>query len=129
MNVMNRRCKSVLSVLLAVAMTVSGGGYTVLAEELSLPAWESEKDYPDDYYEEHILDYIDVDPGYEIESISDYGDDYVPALRGTSELPASYGYEDFKDYMPPLRDQNPFGSCWAHSALALAEISLKKTEL
>nr|MCR4947294.1 C1 family peptidase [Lachnospiraceae bacterium] len=115
-----------VSVLLTVAMMVPGGALSVYASEAGIkevdPAIEI---YPEDYYEEHILNYQDVDLGYEIGSISDYGDDYIPALRSVS-LPSSYGYDDFKDYMPPLRNQNPFGSCWAHSSMALAEISLRK---
>ncbi|MBR4182934.1 MAG: hypothetical protein IKQ56_03825, partial [Lachnospiraceae bacterium] len=115
-----------VSVLLSVTMMVPGGAISVYASEAGIKEPDQAIEiYPEDYYEEHILNYQDVDLGYEIGSISDYGDDYVPVLRG-NELPASYGYDDFKDYMPSLRNQNPFGSCWAHSAMALAEISLRK---
>lgn len=36
--------------------------------------------------------------------------------------PSSYRTAD----LPPLRDQNPYGTCWSFASLALAEISLMK---
>lgn len=44
--------------------------------------------------------------------------------RATEDLPESYQTDP--EYLPPVRDQNPTGTCWAHSALSLAEINLNK---
>ena len=39
-------------------------------------------------------------------------------------VPSKWGYENFRDYMPDLRNQGKYGACWAVSAIALAEINL-----
>lgn len=41
-------------------------------------------------------------------------------------LPAAYDSRE-KGIVPPIRDQSPYGTCWAHAATALAEISMLKT--
>ncbi len=45
-------------------------------------------------------------------------------LYGDDDLPEHYETE----LLPPLRDQSPYGTCWAFSTTALAEISLLKEE-
>ncbi len=95
----------------------------VLVEESEVPDHSDLGDRRDE--EGHILSYRNVPGDDRVASISERGDDYEPPLRG-SNVPSSYGYDDFKSYMPDLRDQDPFGSCWAQSAMALAEISLRK---
>ena len=44
-------------------------------------------------------------------------------------VPSKWGYENFKDYMPDLRSQGKYGTCWAMSAIAMAEISLGRQEI
>ena len=83
-----------------------------------LTAYAAEEGFP--------LGYRDVPEDTPVESVSIHGDGYVPALRGSGTVPEKYGAAEFSSYMPELRDQGPFGSCWAHAALALAEISLRK---
>ena len=61
------------------------------------------------------------------ESISVYPEGAEPAAG--ADLPTSWKYEDFKDYMPPLRKQSPFGSCWAMATLGAAEINVRKKGL
>ena len=39
-------------------------------------------------------------------------------------VPSKWGYDNFKDYMPDLRSQGSYDSCWAVSAVSMAEISL-----
>lgn len=44
-----------------------------------------------------------------------------------SEIPASYpdnGVQTLEDEYPALRDQNPYGTCWAFSTMGLAEFDL-----
>ncbi len=60
------------------------------------------------------------------ESISDRGSRRRSSLLRTTTIPAKWDNNNFGSYMPPLRNQNPFGSCWAQSAMAMAEIRFKK---
>ncbi len=62
------------------------------------------------------------------ESVSVKGSGGRRLLRSVS-VPAKWDNSNFGSYMPPLRNQSPFGSCWAQTAMALAEISLKKQSL
>ena len=44
-----------------------------------------------------------------------------------SEIPASYpdnGVQTLEDEYPGIRDQNPYGTCWAFSTMGLAEFDL-----
>jgi len=48
----------------------------------------------------------------------------LPAsYSSTGALNGIYTFEVEKDYLPAVRDQNPYGSCWAHSAMCIAETS------
>ncbi len=49
--------------------------------------------------------------------------------NGNASLPSKWDYDNIKDYMPDLKDQGNFNSCWAMSVTALAEINLKKKGL
>ena len=63
----------------------------------------------------------------DIESIADYPDDADGFMDLVSDepLPSSYRTPE----LPPLRNQNPYGTCWAHSMIACAEISMMKQGL
>lgn len=56
--------------------------------------------------------------------IYDYEDEIAPLMSGS--LPEAYIPEP--GTLPLTRDQNPYGSCWAHSAMALAEMDMRKNE-
>lgn len=56
--------------------------------------------------------------------IYDYGDEIAPLMSNV--LPEKYIPE--KGTLPLTRNQNPYGSCWAHSSMALAEIDMRKNE-
>ena len=45
------------------------------------------------------------------------------SYSSTGALDGIYTFEVEKDYLTAVRDQNPYGSCWAHSAMCLAETS------
>lgn len=49
--------------------------------------------------------------------------------NGNASLPSKWDYDNIKDYMPDLKDQGDFNSCWAVSVTSLAEINLKKKGL
>lgn len=44
-------------------------------------------------------------------------------------IPSRYDNKDFASYMPKLRNQGTYGSCWAQTAMALAEIGMRKKGL
>lgn len=68
-------------------------------------------------------------PGEEdVESIAvfaDDADDELMELVLNDNLPSSYTTHN----LPNLRNQNPYGSCWAHAAMATAELNSQKNEL
>ena len=49
-----------------------------------------------------------------------------PDLSAQAALPASYSSVS-KGYVTPVRDQNPFGTCWAFSTMAAIESSMLRT--
>lgn len=63
-----------------------------------------------------------------VDGIPDVGDGIGPVPEGKVEpaFPAAYSDTEginkyLAEHLPPTRDQNPYGSCWAHSSMALAE--------
>lgn len=48
-------------------------------------------------------------------------------IKPNAALPSSYGsYTEIKNTYPNTRNQNPYGTCWAHAATATAEFDLVK---
>jgi len=73
----------------------------------------------------------DEDPGQKdsySEDVFDYeeGDQSGPAAE--AEMPSKYDLRDVQvkgsGIVPPVRFQNPFGTCWGHGAIAASEISI-----
>ncbi len=52
---------------------------------------------------------------------------YAPAVSDGSKLPSSF---DMRDVYPvsPVKTQTPYGTCWAHSAIASAESSIIRSD-
>ena len=71
---------------------------------------------------EAVLNYMDTD-GWTVESIHN---GYPAKDYGMTDIPSSY-IPDIKE-LPDVRNQNPYGTCWAHSSIALAELSILKHE-
>ena len=67
--------------------------------------------------------YLEIENPIDIESVYERPLNYVPNLRGTT-IPSSYNVDHSN--MPALRSQSPYGSCWAHASIAMAEINLIK---
>lgn len=62
--------------------------------------------------------------------ISDYADDvpyYNSEVEGYADIPAHYELD--KNLFPDVRNQNPYGTCWAFAALGLSEFDLIKRGL
>ncbi len=73
--------------------------------------------------EDIVLNYHDIERDEHFEGVLEGLEDtesYDAIVNET--YPAKY----ITSNLPNLRDQNPYGSCWAHSEMALAEISLMK---
>ena len=65
--------------------------------------------------------YVVTEADNDVANTDEYADDEI-SLQSVLELPSEFKTET----LPPLRDQNPYGTCWAHSAIACAEISMLK---
>ena len=75
---------------------------------------------------EYILDYRDVEPAVKPESVTVKSSTRKSSRLRSDPIPSKYGFEEISSYMTPLKDQYPFGSCWAMSTMALAQINLSK---
>jgi len=115
--------KRLLSFTLVVLLSVPSASLVAYADT-SQPE-TAKVDIPDGV----VLNYRDVDAvdtSFADESCSE-----VAALKGS--LPASYSsaanipnsisVSTVKDYVTSIKDQNPYGTCWAHSAISVAESS------
>lgn len=107
-------------------------------EEEVLPENELPKENPED--DQEIFDgYEEFFDGYQelleeppfpvVNPISD--NQMHTASVEEEEIPSSYNStEDFHialpEYMPDLRNQTPYGSCWSFTSLSLGEIYMKK---
>lgn len=73
---------------------------------------------------QHVNNYQDIDEEPPM-SVSEY-EGYIPANYATREQ-ASYDPRTEAGFtMPEIRDQNPLGTCWAHSAMCMVEMNLAK---
>lgn len=68
---------------------------------------------------------VDIDPPM---SVSEY-EDYIPQNYALFRLDEKYDPREddaISANIPAIRSQSPFGTCWAHSAMAMVEMSLLK---
>lgn len=118
---------------LALAVSAVWQGMPVLADEY--PADEvnseqmSEKERMDlEIASKAVNNYQDVDEEPPT-SVSEYKDD-IPQNYAT-KLDEKYDPrkdEDIASKIPAVRSQSPLGTCWAHSAMAMVEMSLLKQD-
>ncbi len=99
-----------------------------LPEDGAAVTYDNESDAESVQYEEedeegHGLGYREIEDEVEIEDyhISRYGNKSDRRLAA-----ASYPSKYIPDVIPDLRDQGSYGTCWAHTCMALAEMSLIK---
>ncbi len=97
----------------------------------------SDSDAGDSASDNDARDEYEVHYGY----IASEFDEYAPTIKEGASiegaqnavLPSYFGSVSATDYsiklpsyIPPARDQNPYGTCWAHAAIGLAEINMAK---
>ncbi len=82
----------------------------------------SKENLPEDFYDTFPTGYIDDGADYEIESVTDG----AFMLRSFG---SAYDTSYTTPNLPPLRNQSPYGACWAFATDALAEINLLKKGL
>lgn len=132
----------VLSVVLTLSPTIA-----VSAEQIGMDVvrTDSEENYDDG--SSSVLSKNTLDPALEVEEGPDgemsYGYipidrennvpvvEYVDGMDPVCGAPEYYGCDSsgkiqIPSYVPELRNQNPYGTCWAHASIALAEIYMKK---
>lgn len=116
--------KKFIAKVLTVAMMISTLGNASIymaasAEETSVDvaSYRENLNYHDDIN-------LDLDLSFADEATSE-----IPRLRGT--LPTSYSsssdvdwnFEVMKDYVTSVKNQNPYGTCWAYTTISAAETS------
>lgn len=102
--------KKLLALLLGVTLLMSPVQYAQAEGETEAPVNQ----------EEHASGYIESD-------LDSNAPVYEPDFELCSILPVSYpddGVQTLKDNYPAVRNQNPFGTCWAFSTMGLAEFDL-----
>lgn len=108
----------------------SQGGFHGLNPEI----WQ---DGPEAYPYPVLADCPYTGSGYEMPDTGDHATGYIPEGE-PANLPKSYSYSINRGSypskyttpnLPAVRDQDPFNTCWAHSSVAGAEISLIKKGL
>lgn len=73
-----------------------------------------------------------ISPGFSVDIVDRSRIDN--ALFKAPELPAKYDSRDYQnehgvDIVPPPRDQNPYGDCWAFAAIGAVETSIRSKNL
>ncbi len=71
------------------------------------------------------LNYRHFEGEEDFESVTDGAEDNEYYVIADKDYPSKY----ITPNLPSLRNQNPYGSCWAHATIALAEISLSQKGL
>ncbi|MCR5100959.1 MAG: Ig-like domain-containing protein, partial [Butyrivibrio sp.] len=100
----------------------TSSGTITSTEDSDLSLEEASTELPDNFYTEYPTGNIYVEKEYEVQSVSDgmNSDDW---MQLTSTLPSKY----VNSNLPGLRDQSPYGTCWAFATTGLAEINLMHT--
>lgn len=124
---MKKRSVNRVTAFAAAAALMTAGTTTSFAEN-------DEFYYDDDFfYEETTPNYVPPENGDKVDDLINniyFGDwtDYDPEDDNSAdeELPSKFDLRDVDGvcYVPEIRSQSPFGTCWSFGAVAAAEISL-----
>lgn len=121
---MKKKCLILMIIMALFAMAIPQGTlYYVFAEDIEMTQAEREEKNERDNQiaAQYINDYQDVDIEAPM-SISEYENYYPQNMAYAS----SYDPRDSIGNMPAVRNQGSLGTCWAHSSMFLAEMSLVK---
>lgn len=115
---MKKRTHKIISLILSAVLLLTGADYSILASNNS-----SETDFVLNYHGEDDI---------KVDSVKKHKNKIKAQYRGATPdylegaLPSKY-QPDLAE-MPAIRNQNPYGTCWAFSTIALAEYSILKNE-
>lgn len=119
---MKRKFKKLLSLLLVFLLCLTGMPFNALGEE-------TETKKPDNI----VLSYKEAEKDW-AKSFSDEAAEevplkgYIPASYSASSfIPSSISVEKKDNVVTPIKNQNPYGTCWAHAAISTAETSAIKS--
>ncbi len=123
---MKKRSVKTIAALTAAAAFMTAGTAASFAED--------DEYYYDDFYTDYITpDYTFPENGDKVDELIDhiyFGEwtNYEPETDNSEdeELPAKFDLRDVDGvcYVPEIRSQDPFGTCWSFGAVAAAEISI-----
>lgn len=118
MKVRSNKWKSGVAALMTVA-TIAGQGLPVMAAEITTQEVQlSTEGLPPMNY----MPVEDVEPIDAVMSDDDYDGQLYYAAPEARYNPLDKGF----DSLPQIRNQNPYGSCWAFSSLTMGETAAKK---
>ncbi len=88
---------------------------------------DTQADEEESIPEKYMLTYRDIPKDHDAPAYIPDSDSLENEYNAES-IPSSYNksLDTLKKQYPSTRDQNPWGSCWAHAAIATAEISMIK---
>ncbi len=111
--------------ILSEEETEEDPGFSEIKEEAyGSETGNDEGDLPEDefVFDENNFGYMEVENPVKIQSSGSFAKGTRHSESSAGDLPDSYIPEN----LPPLRNQNPYGTCWAFSSVALAELNLMK---
>ena len=127
------KAKKITASILAAALVFTGvfaGGAGWTSDYAGNYAYAEESEIPQPITE-NITYYMDSETGhiYSVNEDAEEESEETETAEGQSisrsSLPSSYNvYETVISKYPELRNQNPYGTCWAFAATALAEIDM-----
>lgn len=75
-----------------------------------------------------------ISPGFSVDVVKRDEMPIGDSVFGLPNLPASYDSRNYYNahnvcIVPPVRDQNPYGTCWAHGTIGAIETSIRSKDL
>lgn len=132
MGEIKKKCAAI-GLSLALAVSAIWQGMPVQAEEYSVqessPGQVQEKEESDlEISSKAVNSYHDIDEAPPV-SVKEYEESHIPqdVSEGLESKYAPSGWADSENTtLPAVRNQNPLGTCWAHSIMSMIEMNLWK---